>query len=112
MTGRLLVDLAVDGRVTVSTLADAAGGLPEPGESFALDWSLDAAEVEHLRWYLEDYLRAPYGVYEQRGEHVAQRLTGWGRAGFAALFERGSRQARRTRQSHRRRRHRNPQRRP
>ena len=94
MTERLLVDLAVDGRVTVSALGDAAGGLPEPGESFTLDWSLDAAEIEDLRWYLEDYLRAPYGVYEQRGEQVTQRLTGWGRAGFAALFERGSRQAR------------------
>jgi len=33
-----------------------------------------AAEREDLRWYLEDYLIAPYAVYEQRGLAVEARL--------------------------------------
>ncbi|MEU8242349.1 tetratricopeptide repeat protein [Actinoplanes missouriensis] len=93
MTDRLLVDLGADDRVTVSVLEDAAGGLPESGEPFPLLWSMNADDAEELRWYLEDYLRAPYGVYQQRGEQVAARLDEWGRAAFGAVFD-GSRAAR------------------
>ena len=42
------------------------------GELPALVWPLDADVLEDLRWYLEDYLRAPFGVYGYRGggEHA------------------------------------------
>ena len=93
MTDRLLIDLDEDGQVMVSVLGDVQGGLPEPAKPFPLIWTLDAADAEELRWYLEDYLRAPYGVYEQRGERTAQRLVEWGRAVFTAVFD-GSRAAR------------------
>src|SRR5439155_12778855 len=35
---------------------------------------LGAGELEDLRWYLEDYLLAPFGVYETRGSKVAGQL--------------------------------------
>ena len=47
-------------------------------------WIADA--LEELRWYLEDYLRAPFGVYEDRGPEVAARLASWGQAVFGAVF--------------------------
>lgn len=89
MTDRLLVDLGADGRVAVSTWPD--GELPNlVGEPFELVWPLDADALEDLRWYLEDYLRAPFGVYGERGPRVAAQLTDWGRAVFAAIFGAGS----------------------
>ncbi|KOX21726.1 hypothetical protein ADK67_25515 [Saccharothrix sp. NRRL B-16348] len=50
---------------------------------------MGGAELEDLRWYLEDYLRAPYGVYETRGPRIAELLPTWGRAMFAALLGSG-----------------------
>ena len=48
------------------------GELPEPvGDPVELAWPLTAEELEDLRWYLEDYLRAPFGVYEDRGPRIA-----------------------------------------
>lgn len=89
MTDRLLVDLGADGRVSVSTLLDGEF-LPTPaGEPFELVWPLDTDALEDLRWYLEDYLRAPFGVYGERGPQVEGRLTTWGQAVFTALFGNG-----------------------
>jgi tetratricopeptide (TPR) repeat protein len=87
VTDRLLVDVSSDGRVSVSIwltgeLPDVAGGPVD------LVWPLDADALEELRWYLEDYLRAPYGVYGERGEQVAARLAGWGQAIFEPVFGR------------------------
>ena len=46
---------------------DSVGGEPP-----ALVWPLDAdVLVEDLRWDLEDYLQAPFGVYGYRGVAVA-----------------------------------------
>jgi tetratricopeptide (TPR) repeat protein len=88
VTDRLLVDLAADGRVSVSMWLD--GELPSPvGEPFELVWPLNADDLEDLRWYLEDYLRAPFGVYGERGPRVAAKLTNWGQAVFAAVFGAG-----------------------
>jgi hypothetical protein len=57
---RLLIDLDTGGRVSVSTWLD--GELPgAAGEPIELTWPLDSGELEDLRWYLEDYLRAPFG---------------------------------------------------
>lgn len=49
-------------------------------------WPLDEQEMADLRWYLEQYLRMPFGVYEQRGPRVAERLPEWGARIFSALF--------------------------
>jgi hypothetical protein len=42
--------------------------------------------LEELRWYLEDYLQAPFGVWEQRGPRIQAGLAGWGAAVFASVF--------------------------
>ncbi|WP_335581497.1 CHAT domain-containing protein [Streptomyces sp. KLMMK] len=88
MADRLLVDLDASGRASVSAWLD--GDLPGPvGEPVTLNWPLTSDELEDLRWYLEDYLRAPFGVYEDRGDRIARRLPSWGRTMFTALFGSG-----------------------
>ena len=86
---RLFVDLSADGRVSVGTWLE--GELPggAAGEPCPLDWPLDAGALEELRWYLEDYLRAPFGVYEDQGPGIAARLPAWGEAVFGAVFGAG-----------------------
>jgi tetratricopeptide (TPR) repeat protein len=83
---RLFVDLTTDGRVSVGTMLEDELPGGAAGEPTALGWPLDADALEELRWYLEDYLRAPFGVYEHRGPGVAARLASWGQAVFGAVF--------------------------
>jgi tetratricopeptide (TPR) repeat protein len=85
---RLLIDIAPTGQASVSTWwnGEYPGAFSEPAD---LTWPLDAADLEDLRWYLEDYLRAPFGVYEVRGPEIEARLPSWGRAMFEALFGTG-----------------------
>jgi hypothetical protein len=90
MTDRLIVELAADGRVSVIPWLE--GELPSgaAGEPAELAWPLDGDGLEELRWYLEDYLRAPFGVYESRGPQTAARLQSWGEAIFGAVFGSGA----------------------
>ena len=84
---RLLVDLGNDGQATVQVWPD--GGLPEEVSRAPVGWPLDAGDGEDLRWYLENYLLAPFGVWEERGPAVRGKLAGWGKQVFEALFGRG-----------------------
>jgi hypothetical protein len=43
-----------------------------------------------LRWYLEDYLAAPFAVYEQRGQEIHDKLAAWGTVLFEGIFAAGS----------------------
>jgi CHAT domain len=88
VTDRLLVDLDQDGHVSVTIWPD--GGLPEAVARMVLNWPLDDAALEDLRWYLEDYLRAPFGVYEDRGPQIHERLAAWGESVFTSVFGSGS----------------------
>ncbi|MFD3927307.1 tetratricopeptide repeat protein [Streptomyces sp. NPDC058614] len=89
VTERLLLDVARDGRVTVSAWR-AGESLPDRvGDPFPLIWPLDAAALEELRWYLEEYLRAPFGVYGERGPRVEAELPKWGGQVFEAVFGSG-----------------------
>ena len=86
---RLVVDFASDGRVGVSVQVDGA----QEGERSALvEWSnpLDREALEDVRWYLEDYLRAPFAVYEERGQKVHESLRAFGQALFASVFGAGA----------------------
>src|SRR5271156_3403518 len=58
-------------------------------DAMPLTWPLDKDALEDLRWYLEDYLRAPFGVYEERGARVEDQLASWGQAVFSAVFGAG-----------------------
>jgi tetratricopeptide (TPR) repeat protein len=84
---RLVVDLNVDGMATVMSWRDKAP--PEVLSQTPLAWPLDAAAQEDLRWYLEDYLLAPYGVWEERGPAIRDNLAGWGERVFGAVFGTG-----------------------
>ena len=84
MPDRLLVDLGGDGQAVTSSWPD--GGLPEEVSRAPLSWPLDADVLEDLRWYLEDYLLAPFGVWEDRGPAVAGKLAGWGEEVFGSVF--------------------------
>jgi hypothetical protein len=84
---RLIVDLEADGQVAVSTWPD--GGLQEPLSRALMTWPLDESAQEDLCWYLGEYLRAPFGVYEDRGPQVQQQIPLWGRQVFDAVFGTG-----------------------
>src|SRR6202161_1351135 len=81
---RLVVDLAADGYANV--LLWPEDGLPEDVSRAPLTWPLDADAQEDLRWYLEDYLLAPYGVWEDHGPAIQEKLPGWGDQVFASVF--------------------------
>lgn len=86
MPDRLVVDLG-DGQAEVLVLPD--GGLSEKVSRAPLTWPLDGEALEDLRWYLEDYLLAPFGVWEDRGPAVQGKLAGWGKQVFASVFGSG-----------------------
>ncbi|MFI6849490.1 tetratricopeptide repeat protein [Kitasatospora sp. NBC_00085] len=52
-------------------------------------WPLDDHDLEELRWYLEQYLSTPFGVYSDRGGEVEARLPQWGARIFEAVFGAG-----------------------
>ena len=59
-------------------------------DAMELAWPLGDSVLEDLRWYLEDYLTTPFGVYEDRGGRVEALLPDWGRAVFRAVFGSGA----------------------
>jgi tetratricopeptide (TPR) repeat protein len=81
---RLVVDLGGDGQAAVLSWPD--GGMPEEIARGPLVWPLDAEALEDLRWYLEDYLSAPFGVWEEHGPAVQDKLAGWGDQVFGSVF--------------------------
>jgi tetratricopeptide (TPR) repeat protein len=89
---RLLVDLdpGLDGTGQAGVLWWPGVGLPEPLSRAPLAWPLDADALEDLRWYLEDYLIAPYGVWEDRGPLVREKLAAWGDLVFGSVFGPGA----------------------
>jgi tetratricopeptide (TPR) repeat protein len=88
MVDQIVVDLAADGRASVASWPDG-DDFPSAGEPFDLTWPLNADALEDLRWYLEDYLVAPFGVYGERGPAVQARLADWGAAVFGVVFGSG-----------------------
>ena len=64
--------------------------MPEEVARVPFTWPLDANVLEDLRWYLEDYLLAPFGVWEDRGPAVRAKLAGWGEEVFGRVFGAGS----------------------
>jgi tetratricopeptide (TPR) repeat protein len=77
----------MDGQARVSSWPE--GGLPEEVSRAPLAWPLDGDALEDLRWYLEDYLLAPYGVWEDRGPAIREKLVGWGDQVFGSVFADG-----------------------
>src|SRR5580700_246604 len=59
-------------------IVPSSGGRPGEASRVPFAWPLSADDLEDLRWYLEDYLRAPFGVWEDRGQRIQDALLGWG----------------------------------
>ena len=87
MADRLVVDLGSDGAAGVLSWPDS--GVPEEVSRSPFEWRLDGDALEDLRWYLEDYLRAPFGVWEDRGPAVQRKLARWGDEVFGSVFGSG-----------------------
>ena len=73
------------------------------GENIQLSWQrgqaaprlADAVKLEHpfnkqaltdLRWYLEEYLRFPYGIFPDEAAKIEQKLQTWGEQLFNLVF--------------------------
>ncbi len=84
---RLVVDLGSDGATGVLSWPNS--GVPEKVPRSPFEWPLDGDALEDLRWYLEDYLSAPFGVWEDRGQAVQGKLAGWGDEVFGSVFGSG-----------------------
>lgn len=88
MVTKLVVHVDENGAARVSR--QVPGGIATfVGEVPAIEWPLSEEDLRDLRWYLESYLSAPYAVYQERGERIADSLDGWGRAVFETLFADG-----------------------
>jgi tetratricopeptide (TPR) repeat protein len=85
---RLIVDLGADRLVSVSSQLEGEDFPSRVAEPFELAWPLDSDALKELRWYLEDYLRAPYGVYAERGANVQGALREWGEEAFDSVLGR------------------------
>jgi hypothetical protein len=89
MAHRLSVEELSDGRVVVA-LQRSGQNFPEPaGDPVAFSAPFGAAEREDIRWYLEDYLIAPFAVYEERGRKIEARLPELGASLFESVFGTG-----------------------
>jgi tetratricopeptide (TPR) repeat protein len=84
---RLIVDID-SGAADVSLWLEDE--VPRYVDSVELIWPLAAEDGESLRWYVEDFLRAPFGVYEERGPRIEGSLRDWGERVFGALFGAGA----------------------
>jgi tetratricopeptide (TPR) repeat protein len=92
--GQIIVDLSPTSRGGKSSMAAitawrAGSGQPEASVGQELMWPLGDDDHEDLRWYLEEYLTVPFGVYGQRGPQIEAKLGKWGEEIFTALFPPG-----------------------
>jgi hypothetical protein len=86
---RLRVEELSDGRVAVALQRSGQMYFEAAGDPLPFSSPLGEAEREDLRWYLEDYLIAPYAVYEERGRKIEERLPEWGQSLFESIFGAG-----------------------
>lgn len=59
--------------------------LPEP-TAFPVEGHTAKKLLPELRWYLEDYLQAPFGAFPELAERIAETLQKWGAKVFDTLF--------------------------
>jgi tetratricopeptide (TPR) repeat protein len=57
-----------------------------PPEEFLVEGVQGLTLLKGLRWYLEDFLKTPYGAELYKAEKIQKSLVEWGRQCFDALF--------------------------
>ncbi|MBD0395296.1 MAG: CHAT domain-containing protein, partial [Microcoleus sp. C1-bin4] len=67
--------------------------LPRPAPSVTFTHPFDEQALTDLRWYLEEYLRFPYGLAPDNAAKIEQKFQDWGEQLFELVFRR-SEQAR------------------
>ncbi|NJR25802.1 MAG: CHAT domain-containing protein, partial [Richelia sp. CSU_2_1] len=60
--------------------------MPRLAPSVTFEHPFDSKVLADLRWYLEEYLRFPYGLEPENAKKVEQKLQAWGRQLFDLVF--------------------------
>jgi tetratricopeptide (TPR) repeat protein len=60
--------------------------LPRPAPSVTFTHPFDEQALADLRWYLEEYLRFPYGIYPDNAAKIEQKFQDWGEELFELVF--------------------------
>ncbi|MEH2093942.1 tetratricopeptide repeat protein [Nostoc sp.] len=59
---------------------------PRFASEVAFQQPFDEENAAELRWYLEDYLKFPYGIYPDNAVKIEQKLQHWGQQLFELVF--------------------------
>ncbi|NEQ69139.1 MAG: tetratricopeptide repeat protein [Symploca sp. SIO2D2] len=59
---------------------------PRTAPSVAFTHPFDKETLAELRWYLEDYLRWPYGIFPDNAAKIEQKFQDWGKELFEFVF--------------------------
>lgn len=62
--------------------------IPRSAPSIPFDHPFDTETLAELRWYLEDYLRFPYGLEPEKAKQTEQKFQIWGQQLFELVFPR------------------------
>ena len=60
--------------------------MPRSAPSVAFSHPFDEETLAELRWYLEEYLRFPYGIFPENAAKIEQRFQDWGEELFELVF--------------------------
>jgi len=60
--------------------------LPRPAPSVTFTHPFDEQALTDLRWYLEEYLRFPYGIFPDNAAKIEQKFQDWGEQLFELVF--------------------------
>jgi len=59
---------------------------PRPAPSVTFTHPFDEQALADLRWYLEEYLRWPYGIFPDNAAKIEQKFQDWGEQLFELVF--------------------------
>ncbi|MBH8571881.1 CHAT domain-containing protein, partial [Nostocaceae cyanobacterium CENA369] len=59
---------------------------PRLAPEVAFEQPFDEEKLTDLRWYLEDYLKFPYGIFPANAAKIEQKLQQWGQELFELVF--------------------------
>ena len=60
--------------------------IPRNADPVSFEHPFDEEALTNLRWYLEEYIRFPYGIFPDNAKKVEQHLREWGQELFELVF--------------------------